>query len=121
MQENHMLFAKKQSKKKRNKHQPSIMQDKDDKTCYVCRYLSGDTTEWNYREEHHIFGGRANRRLSEENGLKVKLCYAHHRNAKIGVHFNPELDLWLRRTAQAEFEKTRTREEFVSMFGKSVL
>ena len=29
-------------------------------------------------EEHHIFAGTANRRISEKYGLKVWLCHRHH-------------------------------------------
>ena len=51
----------------------SIMQTK--KECYVCRELVG--TEMSLPdtglEMHHIFGGTANRKLSEKYGLKVWL------------------------------------------------
>jgi hypothetical protein len=32
-----------------------------------------------------------------------------------------DLDMMLKRTAQAEFEKTHSREEFISIFGKNYL
>ena len=56
----------------------SIMQDKTSKQCYLCAKLDKDYTPKNILEEHHIFEGSANRKLSEKYGLKVYLCQAHH-------------------------------------------
>ena len=89
----------------------SIIQN--EKFCYVC----GTTYQL---EEHHIFFGTANRKQSELHGLKVWLCAEHHRGDS-GVHFNKALDTELKQMAQAEFEKTYTREEFIREFGKSYL
>ena len=89
----------------------SIIQD--EKKCFI----SGQTF---WLEEHHIFFGRANRKLSEQYGLKVWLTRDHHRGIK-GVHNNRELDLTLKRLAQTVFEETHTREEFRNIFGKSYL
>lgn len=55
------------------KHTKSIMQDKEDGQCYLCRILHGDYSIKPVREEHHVIGGTANRRLSEKYGLKVYL------------------------------------------------
>lgn len=78
--------------------------------CYVCRRPASDL--------HHIFGGR-NRQTSDRLGLTVHLCREHHRE----VHDNPNhgLDAILKKEAQAEFEKTHTREEFIRVFGKSYI
>ena len=46
----------------------SIIQS--EKKCFIC----GSP----YVEEHHIFFGTANRRLSESRGLKCWLCNYHH-------------------------------------------
>lgn len=46
--------------------------------CYICGYGG-------YTEEHHIFGGTANRSRSERYGLKVQLCVEHHRGTN-GAH-----------------------------------
>lgn len=71
---------------------------------------------------HHIFGGTANRKKSEQYGLKVWLCGFHHNLSDEGVHFNRELDLKLKRLAQREFEETYgDRELFRREFGKSYL
>ncbi len=76
-------------------------------------------------EEHHPFGGRANRKISDKFGLKGNLCLKHHRGDingnKEAVHHNRENDLKLKRYFQEIFEKTHTREEFRSIFGKSWL
>ena len=53
----------------------SIIQTK--KECYVCKSK-------NNLHEHHIFFGK-NRKKSEEDGMKVYLCYAHHEGTD-GVH-----------------------------------
>lgn len=92
----------------------SIIEDKGEKSCYICGY-AGRT------EEHHIFGGNPNRRLSEKNGLKVHLCYTHHKDSKKGVHFNPELMEELHKVGQKKFEESHTREEFMKIFGKNYL
>lgn len=92
----------------------SIIEPKGEKSCFICGY-SGRT------EEHHIFGGNPNRRLSEKNGLKVHLCYIHHRDAKTGVHFNSKLMEELHEIGQRAFEQNHTREEFMKIFGKNYL
>lgn len=92
----------------------SIIEGKDEKSCFVCGY-AGKT------EVHHIFGGNPNRRLSEKNGLKVHLCHMHHRDSKQGVHFNPELMEELHTVGQRKFEESHTREEFMRIFGKNYL
>lgn len=37
------------------------------------------------------------------------------------VHFDRELDLWLRRVCQIQFERMHTRDEFRGIFGRSYL
>ncbi len=83
-----------------------------DKHCYICDACG-------YVEEHHLFYGTANRKLSEKHGLKVYLCYMHHRDTVSGVHFNPELDNRLKRIRQQQ--KQHSREEFMREFGKNYL
>ena len=92
----------------------SIIEPKGEKSCFVCGY-AGRT------EEHHIFGGDPNRSLSEKNGLKVHLCYMHHRDSKTGVNFNKELREELHKIGQRVFEESHTREEFMKIFGKNYL
>lgn len=72
----------------------SIIQD--EKYCYVCRSP--------YVEEHHVFYGTANRKLSEKYGLKVWLCHEHH-TGNCGVHFNKTLDQKIKQVARERFEE----------------
>ena len=83
----------------------------DEKECFVCKSPAV--------EEHHIFQGSF-RNNSEKYGLKVYLCTKHHTGAE-GVHPNHGMLEALKRMAQARFEKTHTREEFIKEFGRSYL
>lgn len=69
---------------------------------------------------HHIFGGTAKRKKSEQYGLKVWLCYEHHLG-KEGVHYNKKMMDYLHTIGQRKFEETHTREQFRQEFGKSYL
>ena len=112
-------FPKPTRKKKRRHHPPSKIHPKDG-TCLLCMLLKNDYTQ-KITEEHHIFFGNPGRRLSEEHGLKVDLCLEHHRIGSEAVHNNRKNDLILKRIAQAQYERTHTREEFRETFGKSYL
>ena len=70
--------------------------------------------------KHHIYGG-PNRRVSEANGFWVYLKPELHNLSNIGVHFNRELDLKLKRDCQREYEKTHTRAEFMALIGRNYL
>lgn len=74
-----------------------------------------------YVEDHHVFFGTANRKLSEKYGLKLWLCPKHHRTGPEAVHLNRAVDLEYKAMAQLAFEETHTREEFRQIFGKSYL
>ena len=89
----------------------SVIQHK--KQCFFCG------TEYNLHD-HHIFFGTSNRKNSEEYGLKVFLCREHH-TGNVGVHYNKDMDLALKELAQRTFEKTHSREEFMSIFGRNWL
>lgn len=92
----------------------SIIQAK--KECYICGLYAPV-------EEHHIFFGTANRKMSEKYGLKVYLCEEHHRGT-IGVHgkLGHSLDVRLKKDAEKQFlRQGHTIEEFISLFGKNYL
>lgn len=92
----------------------SILQS--EKRCYVCGL-------YNEVEEHHIFFGSANRKISEKYGFKVYLCGEHHRGM-IGVHgkLGHSLNLRLKMDAEKRFiAKGNTKEEFVRLIGKNYL
>ncbi|MEG7531420.1 MAG: hypothetical protein RSF83_08490 [Hungatella sp.] len=91
----------------------SILEERECRTCYVCG-------QYGQVEEHHIFYGSANRKKSEQWGLKVHLCRVHHRDYKLGVHGgNKDLDMQLKRTGQQAFEQLHSRKEFMKEFGKN--
>lgn len=94
----------------------SIIQ-KHNNHCFVCQIPKGMPLE-----EHHIFFGTANRKISEKYGLKVPLCYEHHRGTN-GVHGKNgrQLDIKLKKIAQRKYEETHTREEFIKLIGKNYL
>lgn len=69
---------------------------------------------------HHIYGA-ANRKNSDRNGFVVYLCGAHHNQSNVGVHFNRELDLELKRECQSKFEEAHSRDEFMRIIGKNYL
>lgn len=98
----------------------SIMHERDG-TCYLCQRLNGNNYYHGILQEHHVFGGTANRKLSEQYGLKVYLCIYHHTSGPDAVHMNAENNKILKREAQEIFEKTHTREEFMKIFGRNWL
>ena len=79
--------------------------------CYICE------SEDNVAYHEPIMG--KNRKLSIKYDLRVPLCFYHHRLA----HDEPEqvFNDYLKRLMQLKFEKTRTREEFIKIFGRNYL
>ena len=100
----------------------SVIQNKEDRQCYICKNFLGDFSEKSDLEEHHIFGG-PNRTLSEKFGLKVYLCHEHHQNSPESVHNNkdPQYNLLLKQEGQKAFMKQYPDKDFVKVFGKSYL
>ena len=84
----------------------------NEKKCFLC-----GTTRC--LERHHIVFGAGRRKLSEEDGLWVWLCHSHHNEPPHGAHFDRELDLYLKRTAQQEYEKTHTRQDWMKRYGRN--
>lgn len=91
-----------------------------EKECYLCRKLH-NSQNLNQLEEHHVFFGTANRKLSERYGLKVWLCKAHHTASGGAVHMNKMADLLVKCSAQEVFEQEHTRKDFMSIFGRNYL
>ena len=85
-------------------------------TCYAC---GAETTT----QDHHIFYGTANRKLSERYGLKVFLCLDCHLNNRTDVHGgNQELDQKLKEEGQLQFERKHgSRVDFINIFGRNYL
>lgn len=95
--------------KKRSNPRPT-MED----YCCICGQSGAHT--------HEVFHGIANREVSRQHGFQVRLCESHHQGTD-GVHGRDgrDLDLYLKREAQAAFEVTHTRDEFINLIGKSYL
>lgn len=115
-----MMFPKPKRKKKRKKHKESIMQNKEDRHCYLCMKLHNDYRCHTIMHEHHIFGG-PNREISEAEGLKVYLCLDHHIDGPEAVHNNIQNMRILQQDGQSAYERTHTREEFVDLFGRNYI
>ena len=113
-------YPKQKTKKKQKIHKPSILHQKDG-TCYLCIRLHGDYRCHPVTHEHHIYGGTANRRISEAAGLKVYLCPTHHETGPDAVHRNYEYRHMLHQDGQRAYEQTHTREEFMALIGRSYL
>ncbi|MBP3619108.1 MAG: hypothetical protein J6J24_00435 [Clostridia bacterium] len=89
----------------------SILQKR--KECYITHSTVG-------LHKHHIFGG-ANRNISEKNGFWVWLRYDLHNLSNDGVHNDYQFNLQLKQKCQKEFEKTRSRQEFMKLIGRNYL
>ena len=85
----------------------SIMQDK--KECYFC------SREWGL-QTHHVMNGRPYRKYSEQDGLKVYLCYQCHGE----IHRNAEMRITLKAKAQeAWMDHYGTAAAFRGRYGKN--
>lgn len=70
---------------------------------------------------HEVFYGTGKRELSIKYGLVIFLTPKMHNMSNKGIHFDREFDLKVKKIAQSKFEEAHTREEFISIFGKSYL
>jgi Zn-finger protein len=89
----------------------SILQD--EKECYLCGKKTG-------LEMHHVWGGVANRPISEKYGLKVWLCHECHTGNE-GAQYDKMKNLQLKQDAQYAFEREHTRAEWMKLIGKNYL
>ena len=91
----------------------SIIQDQ--KRCYVTGSTDG-------LHKHHIYGA-ANRQISEDHGFFIYLRWDFHiaDSPNKTPHNDRHTDLYYKRLCQKEFEKTHTREEFISLIGRNYL
>lgn len=115
-----MMFPKTPRKKKKKRHKKSIL-EQEKGTCYLCVILHDDHRIHTALHEHHIFFGTANRDLSEEYGLKVKLCLAHHETGPEAVHRNAKVRHLLQQIGQKAFEEENPEKDFRKIFGKNYL
>lgn len=97
----------------------SILQS-DKERCYIC----GRNNRFEPIDEHHVYGGRANRKLSEKYGLKVYLHHnTCHETGEYSVHKNGEVgrNLKARVQKQAMEHYGWTVDDFIAIFGKSYI
>ncbi len=99
----------------------SIMHNKEDGTCYLCMLLRDDFDTRRDLQEHHVIPGTANRRLSEQYGLKVYLCIEHHMVGPYAVHNNIRLRRLLQANAQIAFERKYSHEKWMKVFGRNFI
>ena len=81
--------------------------------CYLCGKTVG-------LETHHVFGGVANRKLSEKYGLTVRLCHECHTGTD-GAQFDREKNQKLKGLAQIAFEARHSHDEWMQIFRKNYL
>lgn len=87
----------------------------DDKVCYLCKTP-------NDIHKHHIFFGSGRRALSELDGCWCYLCARHHNMSDKSVHFDRDLDLWLKKICQKKWEEKKgTHNDFIHRYGRSYL
>lgn len=90
----------------------SIIAGDEKGKCFVCgRKCKTDV--------HHIFGGHANRKLSEMDGLKVNLCRSCHEKAHSDYKTNVALkqvgeECWL-------LAYRKKIDDFIDRYGKNYL
>jgi hypothetical protein len=75
-------------------------------------------------EKHHVYPGRGNRKVSDQNGFWVWLTHdLHNGNDPMAVHNNPNqgYDLLLKQFCQREYEKDHDRADFIKLIGRSYL
>lgn len=65
---------------------------------------------------HEVFPGAFRLRSIKEH-MVLPLCSLHHKQ----IHDDIELSLFWKRSCQKLFEKSRTRDEFIKIFGRSYL
>lgn len=91
----------------------SIMQN-DKSRCLICLRTVP-------LEEHHVVFGTANRKLSEQYGLKVYICPECHRLRKDAVHRDAKRATALKAYAQSCFRIHYPELDFVKIFGRNYL
>lgn len=83
-------------------------------TCFVC----GASDKVHI---HHVFFGNANRQKSEEDHMIIGLCPYHHNMSNNGIHFNKQLDNYVKKQAEKIWiinycDSSLTNEEKIQKF-----
>ena len=88
----------------------------NERKCYICGTNIG-------LHKHHIYEGTGKRKLSERYGCWCYLCGIHHNLSNKGVHYNKDLDQYLKRKCEEKWleENEATIDEFIDIFKKNYL
>ena len=79
--------------------------------CYLCKKKG-------YTHLHHIYGGTANRKVSDGMGFTVYLCPTCH---SVIHSSDGYMNKALKKRCQEVFERQAPREAFIELIGKSYL
>lgn len=90
----------------------SIVQKSNWDECFLCGRPATET--------HHIFGGTANRKLSERYGLTCRLCHNCHLGTD-GAQYDPEKNRMLKIEAQIAFEEIYGHEKWMQVFRRNYI
>lgn len=69
------------------------------------------------QHRHHVYGGTANRKMSEKMGMTAMLC----RDCHSLVHSSYSVRVQLCQRYQKLYEQTHSREDFMKKIGRSYL
>lgn len=69
-------------------------------------------------EYHHIYGGTANRKISDANGFTVYLCHQCHFEVTNKMNWK---DGYLKRLCQTVYEANHSTGEFMALIGRNYL
>lgn len=84
-----------------------------DRECFFCGRMTG-------LERHHVFGGVANRKISEKYGLTVYLCHECHTGTE-GAQYDKTRNIELKRKAQEAFQNIYGRRLWMMLIKKNYL
>ena len=93
------------------------------KECFLCRLLAKQQGYYGELPKsglhrHHVMFGTANRKKSEQYGLWVYLCVAHHEYGPDAVHANRSVRILLCQIGQQAFERKYSHEKYMQEFGR---
>ena len=92
----------------------SIIQS--EKECYITKTTSN-------LQEHHVFNGTANKKLSEKYGLKIWLHQDWHNDTSYSIHGDQSLDDKIKAEIQQKAMDYYgwSVEDFIRIFGKNYI
>lgn len=93
------------------------------KECFLCRLLAKQQGYYGELPKsglhrHHVMFGTANRKKSEQYGLWVYLCVAHHEYGPDAVHVNRNVRILLCQIGQQAFERKYSHEKYMQELGR---